>query len=312
MARRLWLVCLLVAAANGLPGQGSALGAGEQPGRSYVRDLRQSLGQTVTVRGRTGVIRETPASDGCNVYTLRDDYGYLVDVHIKPSEDYPIMGATYDISGQVGQDSVSQALYLEASSQKKVYGGPDPVVIKETVSTTRVETPAWLLPLVVGLIVLGAVVVALIVRRMLRRRGGGAGLSAPWGYVEVVSGPHQGMRVALRDDTTAVGRHLDPVKEVTLDNDRNISRRHGAIIREGDAVYYVDTNSTNGSSVNEQPVASGQRMPISPGALIRVGPNTVLRVEHPEAGDVTRGPQAENTGEWGDAETARSPDPRLT
>ena len=310
MARRLWLVCLVVATASAVLAQGLALGAAEQPRLTYVRDLRQLVGQTVTVRGRTGVIKETPAPDGCQVYTLRDDYGYLVDIHVKPSEDLPIMGATSDVTGEVRED---EAIYIEAASQKKVYGGQaTDVVITKTVTTTRVEAPWWLVPLVAGLVLVGMLVVVLIVRAIIRRRGAGAGLIAPWGYVEVVSGPHQGMRVALRDDTTPIGRHLDPVKEVTLDDDRSVSRRHGVIIREGDSVYYVDTNSTHGSVVNEQPLPSGPRTPISPGTWIGGGPNTVLRVEHPEAGDVTRGLHAENTGEWGNAETERSPDPRLT
>ena len=306
MLKRLWAIWLVMAAASAL-----ALAATEQPKLAYVGDLRQSLGRMVTVRGRTGVIRKTAAPDGCKVYTLRDDYGDAVDVHIQPSQYFPIMGATYDVTGEAREEGA--ALYLEAESQKKVYGGQaTDVVITKTLTKTEVKAQPWLLPAVIGLMAAGALVVVLVVRRMVRRRAGGDGLAAPWGYVEVVSGPHQGMRMALRDNTTAVGRHLDPVKEISLDEDRSVSRRHGAIIREGDSVYYVDTNSTNGSFINERPVASGGRAPLSPGALIRVGPKTVIRVDRPEGGAVTGGAHAEDTGDWSSAQTERAPDPRMT
>jgi len=254
-----------------------------------IRDLRSRLGQEVTVRGRSGIIVEAQERPGLRVYTLRDDYGD--QVYVQSTRDYPIMGATYLVTGIPNVDASTGDLYLQERSRQRAY------------PTGRV--PKWLLPAVAGSVLLGVLAVAI----MLRRRALTAALPTAWGYAEVASGPDQGKVFALRGDQIPVGRMQDPATAVALALDTNVSREHGLILRQGPAVFYQDTGSRNGSFVNEQPVAAGQRVPLPPGALIRVGPATVLRVGQAGAAGAQETQQAGTDGEWhlGEAPTAEAP-----
>lgn len=307
MAKNLHLLVLALLAAalaTAAPLFTSAAAAAQPPGLTRVSDLREHIGEDVTVRGRTGQIIETEETENVRVYTLRDDYGDMV--RVRSSDDYPIMGATYDIAGTPQTDPETGNVYLEAGTQTKVYGGQATDVV-----ITKTEAPRWLLPGVIGLILAGAVIVLFAVRNMLQEREMSAGLVDAWGFVEVVAGPHQGETFPLREDATVVGRHLDRLKAVSLDQDRSVSRNHGLLVRDDTGVYYVDNQSTNGSFIDEQQVAPQERLPIAPGAMLRIGPNTMLRIGRPvpEDADQTRGPNAEFTGEWGDAQTERAPTP---
>lgn len=306
MARNLYLLAFgLLAAALTTPLFASSTAtAARPPGLTRISDFPEHIGEEVTARGRTGQIVETEETENVRVYTLRDDYGDMVRVH--SSDDYPIMGATYDITGIPRTDPETGTVYLEAGIQTKVYGGQATDVV-----ITKTEAPRWLLPGVIGLILAGAVIVLFAVRNMLQEREMSAGFADAWGFVEAVAGPHQGETFPLREDATVVGRHLDRLKAVSLDQDRSVSRNHGLFVRDDAGVYYLDNQSTNGSFIDEKQVTPQERVPIGPGTMIRIGPNTMLRIGRPvpEDADQTRGPNAEFTGQWGDAQTERAPTP---
>lgn len=59
--------------------------------------------------------------------------------------------------------------------------------------------------------------------------------------------------------------------------DQSLSRLHATVYREGDRVWIVDENSSNGSFVNGQRV-SGAGTPLKGGDQIRIGNETVLAV----------------------------------
>lgn len=306
MAKNLYPLALaLLAAALAAPlSASSTVSAARPPGLTRISDFPQHIGEEVTARGRTGQIIEAEETENTRVYTLRDDYGDMVRVH--SSDDYPIMGATYDITGTPQSDPETGAVYLEADTQTKVYGGQATDVV-----ITKTESPRWLLPGVIGLILAGVVIVLFAVRNMLQERELSVGFADAWGFVEAVAGPHQGETFPLREDATVVGRHLDRLKAVSLDQDRSVSRNHGLFVRDDTGVYYLDNQSTNGSFIDEKQVTPQERVAIGPGTMIRIGPNTMLRIGRPvpEDADQTRGPNAEFTGQWGDAQTERAPTP---
>jgi hypothetical protein len=222
-----------------------------------VRDLKDHLGQQVTVKGRTGFIKEE--KPGLLVFTFRDDYGSEVDVR-SSLDERPIMGATYLITGLPNEDPATGRLSLQEQSRQRAYptGG----------------APKWLLPAVAALVLLGVLAVVIIVRR----RGAAGALPPAWGYLEVTSGPHQGKTLALRGDEVSVGRGLDPTFALDLPLDVSVSRQHGRFLREGDTVYYEDLGSAYGSRVDEQPAPAHQRVALPPGALVGLGSQTVVRV----------------------------------
>src|SRR5690348_15238359 len=59
--------------------------------------------------------------------------------------------------------------------------------------------------------------------------------------------------------------------------DDGLSRLHATIYREGDRVWIIDNNSTNGTFVNGAQV-SGQGTPLKNGDIVRIGNHTNLGV----------------------------------
>jgi len=333
-----------------------------EQGTMRVRDLRAHTGEVVTVKGRAGQIIEAEERAGVRVYSLRDDYGSVVNIHT--GKDYPIFGTTLIVSGKPVADPASGRTYLEEQSRKRAYPPRDPLpqlaVVKGRVEETTQsqesagvrlyslrdedgdvvtvrtdgdppspgsalivtgkpvtdsasgetyleeqsrdpaydpwDIPRKLLPVLIGVIVI------IVVWVMVRRRSAG-GLPEVWGYAETVSGPHQGKSFALRGADVIVGRGQDALLAVDLPLDASVSREHGRIVRDGEAVYYEDSGSTYGSWVNEQQMQGDQRVQLAPEALIRLGPNTVIRVGQvgAAAAGATRFADDENDDEVGNA-----------
>ncbi len=94
-----------------------ATGAYPQVGGSVVRvkELPRYLGQTVTVKGRTGQILEQYASGTTKAFSLRDDYGDQVIVLTE--KPYPVMGITLYITG-VPERRQGRIFLLEQSRQR--------------------------------------------------------------------------------------------------------------------------------------------------------------------------------------------------
>lgn len=88
-------------------------------------------------------------------------------------------------------------------------------------------------------------------------------------------GPHaalvlaDGSRVTLGEDPVCLGRSEDC--DVQL-SDKNVSRRHAEVRREGAGFVLVDLDSTNGTRVNDGRV---KRRELTDGDLITVGATTV-------------------------------------
>lgn len=77
-----------------------------------------------------------------------------------------------------------------------------------------------------------------------------------------------------------VGR--DPHATVCLDYDAHASARHAEIRKEDGAYVVVDLYSSNGTSVDWEPLARGGRHTLETGALLRVG-RTLLAFRRPVA-----------------------------
>lgn len=82
-----------------------------------------------------------------------------------------------------------------------------------------------------------------------------------------------GNRIAIGDDPVTIGRLPDC--EIVLD-DRNVSRRHAEVRRQGNGFVVVDLDSTNGTKVNGSRAAE-QRL--RPGDRIELGEAVLELVE---------------------------------
>ncbi len=87
-----------------------------------------------------------------------------------------------------------------------------------------------------------------------------------------------GREFLLKAGENLIGR--DPSADVLL-SDGTVSRRHARIIIEEKTAYIEDLGSTNGTLLNGQPLAPGQRVPLPPQAELRLG-SVQLTLELPE------------------------------
>jgi pSer/pThr/pTyr-binding forkhead associated (FHA) protein len=72
--------------------------------------------------------------------------------------------------------------------------------------------------------------------------------------------------IGLTDAGVTIGR--DPANDVTLEEDKLVSRSHAEIIVRGEQWYLVDLGSRNGTSVNGR---RAQRHPLRDGDIIGIG-----------------------------------------
>src|SRR5436309_9293367 len=80
--------------------------------------------------------------------------------------------------------------------------------------------------------------------------------------------------ITIENDRTSFGRGSD-ADQRPLDD--GLSRLHATIYRDGDNVWIVDENSTNGTFVNGGQV-HGAGTPLRDGDVIRIGNHTNMRV----------------------------------
>ncbi len=104
--------------------------------------------------------------------------------------------------------------------------------------------------------------------------------------VYVLNGPGEGSSFEIEKDVTFIGR--------TTENDiqiphNSVSRRHARIIRQEDRLYLEDLTSQNGTRVNGQSVAPGDKVEITEGCFISIA-DALLSLGEPysEDGMVTR------------------------
>lgn len=99
-----------------------------------------------------------------------------------------------------------------------------------------------------------------------------AAATAPTRLV-ILSGVKAGTAYPLQGDVLTIGR--EPGRDVQIDFDPTVSRRHARLERQGGQWVLIDEGSRNGSFVNGQPV---QQRAIQAGDILRLG-NTEMRVE---------------------------------
>ena len=97
----------------------------------------------------------------------------------------------------------------------------------------------------------------------------------------LLNGPTPGTTVRLDpfSPEITIGRHH--TRELQLDDER-VSRLHAKVVLEEDQWHVVDCKSTNGTSVNAQPV---NRAVLEAGDLIRIGERLILFVKNVGADD---------------------------
>jgi hypothetical protein len=88
----------------------------------------------------------------------------------------------------------------------------------------------------------------------------------------IVQPGHPTRKVRISDEPASIGRALDNV--VCLDGDSNVSRYHAEIEARGGDFRVVDLGSSNGTTVNDEPVEFER--PLREGDLICVGGSTVI------------------------------------
>jgi pSer/pThr/pTyr-binding forkhead associated (FHA) protein len=92
--------------------------------------------------------------------------------------------------------------------------------------------------------------------------------------IEVMNGPMDGLRFVFpRSGVMTIGRH--PENDVALPLDPYVSRRHAKIICEDGKYLLEDTNSTNGTWMDDKKVS---RVKVPVGATFKVG-NTYLKLK---------------------------------
>ena len=88
------------------------------------------------------------------------------------------------------------------------------------------------------------------------------------------STPEGPQEIAIDRERTSFGRGSEVDHRFP---DDGLSRQHASVYREGDRVWVVDENSTNGTFVNGEPVR-GSGTPLKNGDIIRIGNHTNLGV----------------------------------
>ncbi len=91
--------------------------------------------------------------------------------------------------------------------------------------------------------------------------------------------PEGSREITIDGERLSFGRGSDADHVIT---DQGLSRLHATVYRDGDRVWIVDENSSNGTFVNGSPVSPGGT-PLSNGDRINIGNETVLHVRFAEA-----------------------------
>jgi len=95
------------------------------------------------------------------------------------------------------------------------------------------------------------------------------------GKLHIISGPMKGRAFDLQKDTIFLGRS---VKNDIRISDRTLSRKQLKIFRIGSKFFVEDLKSTNGTSLNGNPILPGEGFELDEGDIISMG-DTQLRAE---------------------------------
>ena len=108
-------------------------------------------------------------------------------------------------------------------------------------------------------------------------RGGTDKLGVEGVLILQVSGDETPILVQIRSEVV-LGRVTEPSEQVTYINlspygadEAGVSRRHARLLRDGNAVYLMDLNSTNGTRLNGELLPAGVEKRLRDGDEIMVG-----------------------------------------
>jgi len=93
--------------------------------------------------------------------------------------------------------------------------------------------------------------------------------------VLIYSGEYGSEEIVVKNDRFSFGRGSDADHRF---DDSGLSRLHATVYREGDRVWVVDENSSNGTFVNGERVTGGGT-PLYDGDTLRIGHETNIRIE---------------------------------
>lgn len=135
----------------------------------------------------------------------------------------------------------------------------------------------------------------------------GPGDSGP--YLIVVEGPHQGLKIPLRQGDNALGRVMG--SEILLE-DQSVSRRHAVISGSSEGWTVEDMGSKNGTFVNKQKIYD--KVVLGHGDLIQVGIYILRLITRPVPKEEEIKPPADWEGKTvmmqaGEDETATTAEP---
>lgn len=123
----------------------------------------------------------------------------------------------------------------------------------------------------------------------------------PFAKLFIIQSGHASREFDVESDLVTIGRALD--NSVALEHDSNVSRYHAEIERRGDTFWLVDLGSSNGSTVNDQPLQLEQQL--DNGDLICLGGSTTIEFrvsdfpldqqEAPQQEEIVEAPQSNAT-----------------
>jgi hypothetical protein len=88
----------------------------------------------------------------------------------------------------------------------------------------------------------------------------------------IIQPGHASRELEVESDLVTIGRALD--NSVALEGDTNVSRYHAEIEKRGDQFWLIELGSSNGTTLNDQPVDLDQQL--QDGDLICVGGSTMV------------------------------------
>jgi hypothetical protein len=227
-----------------------------------VSNLRHEIGHTVKIDGRTGYIVTRFEAQGMHVFTLRDDYDNQVLVNTTGG-GYPVMGVTYQITGM--PVLINGTLFFDTASGMyfPVYPVTTPAQSPMTPPPAKIPLFLWILSAVSALGIL--CVVAFFLSRWLNSP------RPEWGSLTVTSGPDRGLTIPMRRSQIALGRGVNPTRDVRLSpGDQTISNRHALLLHRNGELFFCDLSS-NGSWVGGEKMVTGKPTKINSGDLIHIG-----------------------------------------
>ena len=96
-----------------------------------------------------------------------------------------------------------------------------------------------------------------------------------------------GTRLTLKNEICIIGRSDGETEPDLSFSDSVISRTHLKIINNSESIFAVDTDSTNGTKINNTELTKGKQYPLNNGDRISLAHDSVILIFNPEKGKIT-------------------------